>query len=86
MADRPRTVWDNVPARAQASKDGSVLDGLTGALGKQAEQGVQREVKEYLDTKGDARIADLVGRVKLVVTLTGGALIYYLLKKSGDEK
>lgn len=86
MADRPRTVWDNVPARAQANKDGSVLDGLTGALGKQAEQGVQRGVKEYLDTKGDARIADLVGRVKLVVTLTGGALIYYLLKKSGDEK
>lgn len=86
MADRPRTVWDNVPARAQASKDGSVLDGLTGALGKQAEQGVQQGVKEYLDTKGDARIADLVGRVKLVVTLTGGALIYYLLKKSGDEK
>ena len=86
MADRPRTVWDNVPARAQASKDGSVLDGLTGALGKQAEQGVQQGVKEYLDTKGDARIADLVVRVKLVVTLTGGALIYYLLKKSGDEK
>lgn len=50
MADRPRTVWDNVPARAQASKDGSVLDGLTGALGKQAEQGVQHGVKEYLDT------------------------------------
>lgn len=85
MADRPRTVWDNVPARAQASKEGSLLDGLTGALGKQAEQGVQRGVKEYLDTKGDARIADLVGRVKLVVTLTGGALIYYLIKKSGDE-
>jgi hypothetical protein len=86
MADRPRTVWDNVPARAQASKDGSVLDGLTGTLGKQAEQGVQRGVKEYLDTKGDALIADLVGRVKLVVTLTGGALIYYVVKKSGEKK
>ena len=86
MQDRQRTVWDNVPARAQASKDGGVLDGLTSALGKQAEQGVQRGVKEYLDTKGDARIADLVGRVKLVVTLTGGALIYYLVKKSGEKK
>ena len=27
-----------------------------------------------------------VGRVKLVVTLTGGALIYYLVKKSGERK
>lgn len=86
MQDRPRTVWDNVPARAQASKDGGVLDGLTGALGKQAEQGVQRGVKEYLDTKGDARIASLVERVKLVITITGGALIYYLVKKSGESK
>lgn len=86
MQDRQRTVWDNVPARAQASKDGGVLDGLTSALGKQAEQGVQRGVKEYLDTKGDARIADLVGRLKLVATLTGGALIYYLVKKSGETK
>lgn len=86
MAERPRTVWDNVPSRAQASKDGSVLDRLTGALGKQAEGGVQRGVKEYLDTKGDARIADLIGRVKLVVTLTSGALIYYLVKKSGEKK
>lgn len=86
MSDRPRTVWDNVPARAQASKDGSVLDGLTSALGKQAEQGVQRGVKEYLDAKGDARIADLVERVKIVVTLTGGALVYYLVKKAGEKK
>lgn len=86
MSDRPQTVWDNVPARAQASKDGSVLDGLTSALGKQAEQGVQRGVKEYLDTKGDARIADLVERVKVVVTLTGGALVYYLVKKAGEKR
>ena len=85
MPSRLQTVWDNVPARAQASKDGGVLDGLTSTLGKQAEQGVQRGVKEYLDTKGDARIADLMERVKLVVTLTGGVLIYYLIKKSGEK-
>lgn len=81
------TVWHNVPSQlAQASGDSSVFDSVTSALGKQAEQGVQKAVKEYLDGKGDARLADLVGRVKFVVTFAGGALTLYLLSKSGGRR
>lgn len=86
MIPSKRTVWHNVPARAQATEESGVLGGLSSALGKQAEQGVQKAVKEYLDGKGDARLAELVDRIKLVVTFAGGALVLYLLSQSGDNR
>lgn len=81
-----RTVWHNVPARAQATEESGGLGGLSSALSKQAEQGVQNAVKEYLDGKGDARLAELVNRIKLVVTFAGGALLLYLLSQSGVKR
>ncbi len=86
MAKQGRSVWDNVPARLAQASEGGVLDSLTGAIGKQAEQGVQRAVKEYLDTKGDAKISAVVDRINLVVTVTGIALTLYLVKQSGESK
>lgn len=81
------SVWENVPARsaAQGSND-SVLDTITGKIGKIAESGISGGVKSYLDTKGDARVAQLVSTVQLVSVFAGGALVLYLLSQSGKRK
>ena len=72
------TVWE----RAQATTDKpSVIETLGSTLGGAASASVEKAVKGYLDTKGDARIAEVLDRVKLMSSVVGISLSIYLLTR-----
>ena len=80
------TIWHNVPARVAQAADGGPLDALGTGLGDQLAPIVQRAIQEYLHSKGDARVADLLRHVQLVLTVSAGAFVVYLLSKTGGRR
>lgn len=80
------TVWHNVPARVAQAAGGGPLDALGKGLGDQVAPILQRAIKEYLDGKGDARLAAFLRHAQILLTVSGGALVLYLLSKTGGRR